>query len=778
MTNMRFRHAWGLAALACSTVMYELFLTRVFSVTMWYHFNFLAISVAMLGLTVGAVAVYCLPGYFRPQRLVSRLQAFSFAYALSIALCYWSMEQLVGVFEEPLTTLLFLLLVTTPFVLGGLCVTLLLQHYAKEVDTYYAFDLGGAAAGSLAVVGLLNLTDPSTGIFVASCLAMFASGLCSHSFRPAVAGLLILGLATGLSAQSGGIAFRSVKGQAEKTYLYSGWNTFSRVTLEPRGRNPLWLSAHQGKPIQSMALTIDAVAGTDVLKCSGDFSELNYLTTDITSAAYHLVPQAKVLVLGCGGGRDVATALHFKSPDITTVEMNDLIVGLLKGPLARYSGGLAHKVQIFNDEARSFISRQSQRYDIIQMSLIDTTAAVANGAYLLSEHSLYTVEAWTTILSHLTDRGVFSVTRNRYDGYPLEVYRCVTLAVAALRKLGVTDPRRHLLVYEYLGGSSQDPNWPRGMTTLLISRKPFPADVIAHSEEVSRYLTFPVMSWDNGKLEKPIQELLDPASYQQALARAPVDITPPQDDRPFFFFHLRADEIWSGLRNNNYGALFYLTAVRVLFQLVCIVGALTLVFVVLPLVARRQRPRLDCALYFGLIGFAYMTVEIAMLQILNIYLGHPIYSLIVILSGLLLSSALGGPVLRKLQGPDPDRLHVWPLLLTISVGGLCWLSYPWLLQNQGLSTPARIFVSWAILGPLGVAMGMPFPLAFRWLGRSQPEFGSWYWGVNGAASVMASVLSIILALLYGLRVVFGVGLAAYGLAALALHSIARRSGHP
>jgi hypothetical protein len=776
MTRMRFRHAWGLAALACSTVMFELLLTRVFSVTMWYHFSFLAISVAMLGLTVGAVAVYSFPKFFSPDRLPARFQWFSFAYAFSIAVCYWLMEQLVGVFDDPSMTLLFLLLVTTPFVLGGLCVTLLFQHYADEIDTFYAFDLGGAAVASLAVVGLLSVTDPSTGIFAAACLAMVASGLCGLSWRPAVLGLLVLSLATGLSARAGGISFAAVKGQAEKDYLYTGWNTFSRVTLEASGRNPLWLSAHRGKPIESMALTIDAVAGTDVLKCSGDFTELDYLGTDITSAVYHLVPEAKVLVLGCGGGRDVATALHFKNPDVTTAEMNDLIVGLLKGPLARYSGGLAHKVRMVNDEARSFLARQSdQRYDIIQMSLIDTTAAVASGAYLLSEHSLYTVEAWTTILSHLTDRGMFSVTRNRYDGYPLEVYRCVTLAVAALRNLGVSDPRRHILVYEYIGPASPDPNWPRGMTTLLISRQPISAEAMARSEQVARHLTFPVRCWDNGKLEKPIRELLDPASYEQAIARAPVDITPPEDDRPFFFFHLRPDEILNGLGSHNYGALFYFTAVRVLFQLVCIVGVLTTVFVILPLALRRQRPPLDCAIYFGTIGFAYMTVEIAMLQILNIFLGHPIYSLTVILAGLLLSSALGGPVLRKLQGANPPRLHVWPLLITLAVGWLTWTAYPWLLRDQGFSTPARICLAWLTLGPLGVAMGMPFPLVFRWLARTQPEFGPWYWGVNGAASVMASILSIIVALLCGLKVVFGLGLGAYGLAALSLHSIARRT---
>jgi SAM-dependent methyltransferase len=764
--SLHSRQLTSIFCLACSTLVVELVLTRAYSLVFYYHFSFVAVSMAMLGLAAGAVLLFLRPEWNAPERVQASVAHCAAAFGLSAAVCYVLQLYVPHVFQSGLlgllATLTFLCLVSVPFVLSGLGIAMLLTQRDAPTARLYAADLCGAAVGCLLVPALLNWTDPSSAVFMAACLAAGAATVMQPLPRYQLLTAILAGAAA-LSSVSGGVPFPYVKGKPDIRAEYVGWNSFSRVTVAQLGSMPSWMNFYTGPKPESLNVRIDANAGTDIIRSDGNFSQLEYLAYDITSAVYHLRQGARVLILGCGGGKDAATALAFGNTDVTAIEMNDLIVGLLKGRYLDYSGRLAQQARIVWDEARSFLRDDKRQYDIIQMSMIDTTAAVASGAYLLTEHSLYTVEAWTNILQHLSERGIFTVTRNRYKGWPLEVDRSLALAVEGLRGIGVQDPRAHIATVEGNYKETGFPNDPKGLTTILVSRSPWTAQDLAALRSLERF-AFKEVDTARGNWEPDRLKLLDPATYARALDDAPLDISAPTDDRPFFFFHIKPGRLLRG----DYTALMYHQAVMILPQLLLGVTLLSGFLMGLPLLVRRKVPSLRLSIYFASIGTAFMAVEVGLLQVLSIYLGHPLYSMVVVLFSLLLAGGIGSILSERLRSLGPKLLP----LLCFGLVLVAW-GYPSLLQVAGVGAAGRIGLSLALIVPLGLLMGMAFPLGLQQLHRLEPDSAAWCWGINGAASVITSVFTLLLALLLGLQAIFWFGLAGYLIAAATYASLAR-----
>lgn len=775
------RPAAGLFFLAMATMLFELILTRVLSVMFWYHFSFLAISVAMLGITVGSTLVYLWPQFFglggpeggTPLTLRRASQS-ALLFGWAAFLCYPLQLQMTQAFSSnpgaAWQTPLFLVLVLIPFAISGVGISLLLTYRLRSSGLLYAIDLTGAALGCLMVPLLLNVANPSQIMLTASFLPLAASWAIESPTVARKAFSFVLALLALVGAGLGGWPLRCVKGLPPGKFIYDRWNSYSRVTVEDHPGSPLWLANYKGPPIQAKNVAIDGGAGTDVLGSDGDPRKLDFLATDITSAVYHIKQNAKVLVIGCGGGRDVATALYFGNTAVSTVEMNSSILWLLRGPLAEFSGHLLDKVKVYHEEARSFLSGHSENYDIIQMSLIDTSAAVASGAYLLTEHSLYTHEAWTLILRHLKPDGVFSVTRNLYAGWPLEVHRCLTLAKAALADLGVQDPRRHIILFEGRLASHDHPDVPQGMVTILVSLSPFSEELLARARQTETRLGLRERDFQRGNIGEFEQKILDPATYLDSLRQAPVDISPPTDDRPFFFFHMKTEDLLQ-ISNGEYTALFYHKSTTLLLQLLFWVGLLLAGLVVLPLTVKRRPPPTLHMTYFGGVGLGFMLVEVGLMQMLSLYLGHPLYSLVAVLALLLVASGTGSFLSRqKAVQVRPLWVFLGLVLLIVTVGAT---HSSW--SGLGGSLSWRLLVSSLLVVPMGLLMGMPCPLGFTLLSQNEAE-AAWCWGVNGAAGVLASVGAILVALLFGLKAVMLLGAAAYALSGLALW-LCRKKAH-
>jgi len=793
----------GLFAVTLATLMLEILLTRIFSVILWYHFAFVAVSVALFGMTLGAVIVHLAPRYFAGPALASRLAGASLLFgvtavaALALALSVkFSPPQL----NHALLALGPLyLLVAVPFTFSGIVVSVVLTRFPSRVNRLYAADLLGAAAGCIAIVVLLDLLDAPSAVIAVGAIAVmggvaFSLGTPAGALRAAAAlsALALIGFAA-LNSHGRLLRVRWLKGKPAGRVLYERWNSFSRIAVTPRGRLPIALcgaNCPRGYRVSQKGLDIDASASTVLTHFDGDLKPLGYLPYDISAAAHWLRPGAEVLVIGIGGGRDILTALAMRQRSVTGVELNPNIVAAVNGRYGAFTGHLDRvpNVRFVTDEARSWIDRSHRRFDIIQCSLIDTWAATAAGAFVLSENSLYTREAWVSILNHLTDRGIFSVTRWYVARKPGEMLRCLSLARASLAQLGVPDARRHLAIIRLRAASL--PRWSggHGLATLLVSRAAFTAADVRRLEDYARRVGFEIVLSPRVCRQEQLARLLSAPRLRDFTDGFSLDLSPPTDDRPFFFNMLRLRD-WAAAQSTRQGgkATMNLQAVSVLGSLLVVTIGLAAFFIVVPLALTQRRDRYSVRslapglLFFAAIGLGFMLVEISQMQRLVVFLGHPVYGLSVVLFALLGASGLGslaaGSVAVERRGQWRIAAIMGALLALLALFGAIT---PALTQAaRAWPTSQRIALAVALLAPIGFLMGAPFPLGMELASRSLARSvgappTAWLWGINGATSVVASVAAVALALAVGISATFFVGVACYTGATLFLMLLSRQ----
>jgi hypothetical protein len=639
----------GLFLVALATLMLEILLTRIFSVTLWYHLAFVAVSVAMFGMTLGAVIVYLAPSWFTPGRLRTGLAISAALFGISAV---WSVQaQLetaidVAQLQSPLRDLsLAYGIAAVPFMFSGIAVSLALTRFPFQISRLYAADLAGAALGCIALIPSLEwLGGPHVVIVVAGVAAaaavLFALGSSlwrlprRFSLHGSLGLLTAVALLIGFvwtidGALDGGLEIRRAKGYRLNRPLYEKWNSYSRIAVLPlREERPFgWGLSRTFQPrfqVGQYHLNIDASAETVLTQFDPDLTSFEHLRYDVTNIAHYLTKGGNVFVVGAGGGRDVLSALVFDQKHVTAVEMNRAIIDAVNGAFGDITGHLDRnpKVQFVNDEARSFLTRADSRFDLIQISLIDTWAATAAGAFVLSENTLYTAEAWELFWRRLTDSGLLSVSRWYNRPAPFEVYKLTALATDALRRVGVQDPRKHLILVA-TRPDARDPTCCGDVATLLVRRTPFSESDIATIESVAGTMAFEVLLSPRHAINETFARLTDAQQTDAEVARLGAGLAPPTDDRPFFF------KMDSTLLNG-------------LFQFVTV---LALVFVVVPVAIKAERGAisrdLPCSIAFVAIGLAFMLIEISLMQRLTLLLGHPTFSLSVVLAGLLVSSGAG-----------------------------------------------------------------------------------------------------------------------------------------
>jgi hypothetical protein len=386
------------------------------------------------------------------------------------------------------------------------------------------------------------------------------------------------------------------------------------------------------------------------------------------------------------------------------------------------------------------------------------------------------VEAWRTFLDHLAPRGILTVSRWYYANRPGEVYRLAALASTTLMQMGVERPGEHFAIVRARPGGADAPD---GIGTILVSRDPLSDADLDTLEAVAARMKFEIVQSPRHSADDTFAALADGGRLSAAIAAYPLNIAAPTDDRPFFFHMLRLRDVFNTARWHDQGIVqFNMTAVGVLGILFVTVVVLTACCIVIPLLLVRPRADFSGAaphlLFFGAIGFGFMLVEISQVQRLTIFLGHPVYSLSVVLFSLLLSSGAGSLSTSGLRwDSSPSRSAIVRIgLLILVLGGFGALTPVAVRHFEASSTAVRVLVSIAKLLPLGFFMGMPFPIGMRRALADAPALAPWLWGVNGAASVCASVLAVVIALGAGISAAFWTGAACYcgALAALAWRS--------
>jgi spermidine synthase len=494
-----------------------------------------------------------------------------------------------------------------------------------------------------------------------------------------------------------------------------------------------------------------------------------------------LRPHGDFAIIGPGGGVDVLRAVANGSASVTGIEINPIIATtIMRGRYADYAKHLYDRpdVHIQVTDGRSFLRASPQHFDVVQMTLVDTWASTAAGAFALSENNLYTEEAFREYFNHLKPDGMIAITRWEFR-QPREALRVVAVAMEALHRLGVENPARNFIVTSQ-GSLDED-----GIPVVVLAKKtPFTsAEEDAVAGHCDRYSELDPLYLPTNPGQNPFSELIASNDPQAFARRYAYNVSPVSDNAPFFFFTLKAGQILSdaSLRHGidwkvNLGVL-------VLLLVLVISVAAVLAFLVLPLVLRGGRVRQSPLplLYFIAVGLGYILVEIAFIQRFVLFLGHPTYALTVVIFLLMISSGAGSLFSRRWL---PRSQMGWiPLLLVLAILTLYVFFLPGRLAGWvGLDFGYRLLVSAILLVPLGFLMGMPFPTGLRALAAfPMPEFPTetgqpenaveWAWAMNAAASVLGSVSAMVIAIQFGLTVTLACGAFAYVLALFLMPAI-------
>jgi hypothetical protein len=757
----------------------ELSLTRIFSVVFYYHFAFLAISIALFGLGVGGVLSYVVAGWGGTlHRKLGTLSLINAGLVLGSVMVVLTRGATVTIFDFALIYFTGAL----PFLGAGIIVSLAISSTIERVDKVYFFDLLGAAVGCFALVGLLETVGgPNTVVAVSILFA--AAGAIWFSLEGMRFGRMVsvaLGLFFAMLIVSNMkyhfLEVTYAKGQKLRTGE-SWWNSISRIGLAK-------------DPDAGAMIYIDADASTAIANFDFDHltpNNLRDLLHQGPGVPYSLRPGAKTLIIGPGGGWDVSRALASGSHDVTGVEINPIIANTImrkKFPQLSNNLYLRPDVHINVEDGRSFVRRSDQKYQVIQATLVDTWASTAAGAFALSENNLYTTDAFHDYFSHLTDDGILAFTRWGFDP-PRESLRLLSLASVALKGMGETDVARHVMVGR--ADAQRIAGW--GATdTVIFSRKAFTADDVTRARAAFHEANMIAVYVPGDPPANEFGQLLlasDPAAYERDYR---FNITPVTDNRPFFFYTVQPRDVEAFiLRTRGQAAdnkvnvavlnLFYAMAVSIV--------AVAIILILPPLLLGTRLPTersvRSFLAYFLAIGAGYILVEVALIQKFVLFLGHPTYALTVVIFSMLVSSGAGSFASRKLIRDEPSRLLIALGVAAGLVALLAVIAQPVLSAGIGLPLVVKMLATVVLIAPAGFVMGLPFPTGLRMLEKRHAASVRWAWSLNAAASVLGSVGALVLALYLGLvgTLLIGGGLYLVALALIAGNStLPGKAGSP
>ncbi len=770
----------GLGLTSFAALLLELSLTRLFSVVLFYHFAFLAISIALLGLGAGGVFAYLFKNHLAKvgtRTLAARLCIYNAILVLIVLEVVLHVPVSLSVTGSNFLRLSAIYVVAAlPFFLTGMLFSVVFARETWLVSRLYGADLCGGASACLAVVPLLNwIGGPNTILAAAVGMGVAAMIWAASSSARKVAGgvatLFVILIAANHSSRLIDVVYAKGVLRDRAWVEFARWNALSRVEVDRQD--------------QTKAIVIDADANTYIMNCDVAHWHDTEWERDLMSAppalANVLRPRGEFAIIGPGGGVDVLRAVANGSPSVTGIEINPIIAdSIMRGRYADYSQHLYERpeVHIHVTDGRSYLRSTQQRFDVVQMTLVDTWASTAAGAFALSENNLYTVEAFREYFEHLKPDGIIAITRWEFR-QPREALRVVSVAMQALHGLGVANPANNFII------ASQGPLNEDGIPVVVLAKKSSftPEEESAVQAHFDRYNELAPLYLPSRPARNPFADLIaanDPYRFAQSYA---YNVAPVSDNAPFFFFTLKASQVL-GERGLHHGIDWKVNlGVLVLILVLVISLAAVVAFLILPLALHGGRQSSLPLLYFVAVGLGFILVEMAFIQRFVLFLGHPTYALTVVIFLLMVSSGAGSLFSRRWL--FRTQMAWMPITLVVAALLVDVFFLPsWLEAWVGLGLYSRILVSGLLSAPLGFVMGMPFPTGLRALaagpvvdvlsGTTTDNAVEWAWAMNAAASVLGSVLAMVIAIQFGLTVTLACGAAAYLLALVLLPALRPR----
>ncbi|MGL4650041.1 MAG: hypothetical protein ACRC1H_11575, partial [Caldilineaceae bacterium] len=786
----------AVAAVAGCILALQVTFTRVFSLMIWHHFTYLVIGVALLG--SGAAGTFLSVKGWSVETIQRRLwrvaAAFAGAIVLTLALIVLvRFDPLRG--EELARTIFGLVLyfgvLFLTFFLGALVIVCAFRLRIVASHRLYFADLLGAASATLASVFVVRWIGGPSTLLLLALLAMLAAWLLrptaesvstsTHLLPAAMTGAITL-LFVGsliwpvqLPIPQSKSLYWAMQASGQSTPEYTRWNPVARVDVTAPvtidspmivgGVSQRYLDARlsdaPSRPLELRFVTLDGTSMTGLYAFDGDLAPFEFLKHTIIAAPYLLAPEAPTyLAIGVGGGLDILLARQHGAGAVTAIDLNADVIHLLQGPYAEYTGRLADDPQtrLVASEGRNFLMRDRGQYDIIQGIGLDNVVALSSGAYVLAESYLYTVEAVQLALEQLTAEGVWSWTRNT-SAPPSEMLRLAGIAAEALGRMGVSEPARHMMMVA---------NEDVSTITLLVTRSPIGAEKAAELVAWADANGFPILHHPVQAMPTEFAEYLlapDRRAFEPAY---PLSIGPVYDDHPFYynfykFSNLSPNPEYAGTLSVRFpvGNIILLTMMACSF-------VAAFLFILLPLLRfRRKGLRLarsgPTLTYFSALGVAFIFVEIVLIQRFTLFIGPPTLSATTTIASLLLASGFGSLLAQRLC-TSPQRLRLALGLLTMLVLLYALGLKPLLDQLLWVPDLGRVLIAMALIAPLGLLMGMPFPTGLARLSHEDAEIVPWAWGLNGVFSVLGSTLVIIVSMIWNFTAAFALGAVFYTVA--------------
>jgi hypothetical protein len=799
------RTALGVCLVALATLMLELVLTRVFDVVLMPNLSYMVITCAVFafglaglyatiwpladsGPAGSAVSVLCAGFATTVLGLLPALNSIPFD---------WDAIGAAPVRQLAAFAVMYAVLVL-PFFASGLILTTLFSRHARHIRRLYAWDLVGAGIGCVALIPFLPKIGPGGILFLVAALGLFASALFTERprWRWATGTTAVLVAAVPFLVPSSTLEFhehinkRGVKvAQREGKVEFSRWDPISKIDVIP-------IQGAVGKLGDSLVMTNAAwhVAydggqqSTNFFRFDGDLGRLraeldsnapfvvrkNFWLRGVLASHFLKRDQDHhVLIFGSAGGQEAKAALLYGATKVDAVEMVRTVVDLATGPYSAAIGNIFHHpaVDVHVDEGRSFLRASGERYDIIQIFSNFTSSSIATGSGALFPAYLQTAEAYREYFEHLTRDGIIHVNHLAYP-------RMITTAALAWRQMGRTDFRRHVVVVDQI-------DRPAGLPTMLIKASPWTAQEIA---DLGRF--FEVTDARDEGVWRIVESPLDPAVTQlsddfysgefprDVEARMAWRASPITDDQPFFFMlRKRMGQVAPDAPGYmsasvasilNDGLKLHWLPLDWLHLIVVGIAAMVsiLIAIVVPLarapIGRARWPRRASSMaYFACLGAGFMMLELVVIQIFMKLIGSPLYTYSTVIFTLLLGAGLGSRVSESLDIAS-GRRWMWPFVGVQLAGGLIlWFHDPIFAAALSAPLPIRILTAGALIIPLGLCLGMPFPLGILAIERQPTGAIAWAWALNGIFTIVGGLLAVLLSMTLGFRWTLLIALAVY-----------------
>jgi predicted membrane-bound spermidine synthase len=777
--HFKNRYYCGIFLIAAATLLLEVCLSKIFSIIHFHYFAFFIISTALFGYGLSGVllSVSKLLKKIPPGKL---LYSSTLLFGFTIVCSYWIVLAIPLRISELLTLpqILSLCIVYVvlmiPFLFSGLAIGALLSSFGSRINKLYFLDLLGAGIGCASIVLLIPELGGSGTILAASVMALLATFAFSVNWIQRILPALVIAIVV-LTIPNAETFFPSA-GQSEKRYfkqslenneiVYTGWSPAARidVAVGSKTHRIIWID---GGTNQSMM-----VRNSGKIK-GHHFPKMVYRSVEMP---FLLIKNPDVMIIGPGGGPEVASALEYDAKFITAVELDPVITKLVQGKFSGYLGFLYSnpRVQLVNEEGRSFIRRSNKKYDIIQQKNNSHPMAVASGALNLSETYLLTKEAFNEYLDHLTPGGFLAITR--HGGI-----RVLNLGYQVLKDRGVIEPQKQLLLVK-----ESDLN-----QTFLMKNSPFDPKEVAiikkYCANAGETILFDPLNW---KITQNVfTDLLRQNSRSEILKDAPYNLGAPTDDWPFIehFYRMRTlfdhklsarqfepfwaeADLWSFTLDK--GRYSDLSLYVILLQAVLLSG----VFIVWPLLRFKRdgisiRGSGRLLLYYFCLGIGFILIEISFIQKYILFIGYPVYAVAVILFAVLIAAGLGSYISSLIKVRALQKIQVTVIALILLAVLQVFVIPKLFSEFISASFPNRVLLAVLFIVPAGFFMGIPFPTALSWTSRHHPEFVPWAWGINGYATVIGSVLAVILALYFGFQAVLWISVGIYVIAYISIRPL-------